>query len=552
MKKHNISITTIAASVFIALSGVPSGALAQAHARAASTPPSGTIVLTPGPNGDWQDNFNPFSANANYGTLGLVYEPLFYFDSLSGHTFPLLGKSYTWSNGNKTLTVNLQNKAAWSDGTPFTSADVVFTFDLLKRYPAIDTNAVWTKLSSVKADGASKVVFQFQQADVPFAMYVLNDPIVPKHIWSKLGDPTKANITKPVGTGPYVLANFTAQDYRFNANMHYYGGIPPVKTVDYPAYAGNDSVNMALAMGKIDWAGNFIPNIQKIYVNRDSVHNHYWFAHGSVIMLYTNLKDPLLSQLPVRQAISLAINRNKIANEAEYGYTVPANPLGLVLPNNQAWIDPKLKSQLNFGYDPAKAIQILERAGFKKNSKGIFEKNGKPLSFTLQVVAGWTDWDTSCALIESDLKKIGIQVSVIQEQYGAYAANLNAPIGKKPYQLAISWTNAGPTPYYLYENMLATGGNYNVEQLNNSTVNAALLAYSRTTNLAQQKQAMYKVENYMATKLPSVPLFYGPVWDEYRTAKFTGFPTQAHPWISGGPASNFAQAIVLMHLHPLK
>ncbi len=553
IKKHLAATLAMSAVTVLSLVGSSSSAFAASSTSHIKRVVQSSIPLeiVPSPNGNFQDNFSPFSPNMNYGTEGFIYEPLFYFDNVSGKTFSLLGTTYSWSNGNKTLTVNLRH-ASWSDGKSFTSADVVFTFDLLKKYPAADITGQWAQLNSVKADGLYKVVFQFKQPNVPFASYTLNQFIVPKHIWANLGDPTKVNVTKPIGTGPYTLQMFSTQDYKYGANNHYWGGIPPVKTLDFPAYSGNDAGDMALASGKVDWAGMFIPNIQNLFVNKDAQHNHYFFPPGNIVMLYTNLKDPLLSQLPVREAMSLAIDRSKLANEGEYGYAKVANPLGLVLPNNQAWIDPALKSQLTYQYNPAKAIKILEAAGFKKDAQGIFEKGGKKLSFTLQVPAGWTDWDTDCGLIEQNFKAVGIAVTVNQESTGAYNNNLNSPGGKKSYQLAMSWTNPGPTPYFLYQNLLSNTGNYNVEQLSNASINAALNAFAKTSVLSKQKQDLYMIEKYMATQMPSLPLFYGPVWFEYRTANYTGFPTQANPWINPAPWTNYAQAIVVMHLHPTK
>lgn len=551
--KRSMAVFALSAVAAVTLAGgatVASASVTVSHRDSSSLPP---LEVVPSPNGTFQDNFNPFTANnngGNYGTLGMIYEPLFYFDNVTGKTFDLLGTSYSWSDGNKTLTVELRKNATWSDGKPFTSADVVFTFAELKKYPAADTTGDWQALTSVQAKGDHAVVFRFKTANVPFAEYVLNQFIVPAHIWKSIGNPVKTTITKPVGTGPYVLASFSTQDYKYDANPHYWGGKPPVPVVDFPAYSGNDSGDMALAKGDIDWAGMFIPGIQKIFVSHDPAHNHYFFPPDNVIMLYTNLKNPLLAQLPVREAISLAIDRNALGNEGEYGYAKPANPLGLVLPNNAPWVDPALKNDLSFSLDPSRAVQILERAGFKRNSQGIFEKGGKSLSFTIQAPAGWTDWDADMQLIQENLKKVGIQITIEEPQFGAYNANVGGT--KKTYDLALSWTNTGPSPYFLYYNMLDANGNYNVEQLNDPSVNGWLSNFSATSDLAQEKADIYKLEGYMAAQLPSIPLFYGPVWYEYRDANYTGFPTASNTYINPAPWQNYAQAIVLMHLRPVK
>ncbi|QSO46571.1 ABC transporter substrate-binding protein [Alicyclobacillus mengziensis] len=152
-------------------------------------------------------------------------------------------------------------------------------------------------------------------------------------------------------------------------------------------------------------------------------------------------------------------------------------------------------------------------------------KGGEALTFTLQVVSGWSDRDASSALIAQQLQKIGIQVTVQQEQYGAYMSNIQ---GHK-YQLAMSWTNVGPTPYYLYENMLSSTGGWNLEQYSNPSTDAVLNNFSQTTNQTQQQQDIYKLEKVMINQLPSIPLFYGPYWYDYNDSRFTGWPSAQNP-----------------------
>ncbi|WP_169794089.1 ABC transporter substrate-binding protein, partial [Alicyclobacillus acidiphilus] len=310
------------------------------------------------------DDFNPFSSSAPTGTFGFLYQPLLVLDSLSGKTYPMLGTSAVWSNGNQTMTVELRKGTKWSDGKAFTSADVVFTFDLLKKYPDADLNGVWSKLSSVTAKGNDAVVFQFKQPDVPFAYYVEQTPIVPKHIWNSLGDPTKVKVTNPISTGPFTLASFSQQNYTFKANPNYWGGEVQVPEIRIDEVEGNDNAELQLASGTIDWAGYFIPNVDKVYASR-SPNNKYWFPSTAPIVLYPNLSNPLLSQLPVREAISLAIDRQELSTKAEDGYVTSASPTGLVLPSQNSWLDPNLpKQDVSFSYNPKRSIQILESNGY--------------------------------------------------------------------------------------------------------------------------------------------------------------------------------------------
>jgi peptide/nickel transport system substrate-binding protein len=386
--------------------------------------------------------FNPFSTSPLGGTNGLIYQPLYYFSTVSKDSYPFLAMSYQWTNGNKTLEVTLRNGVKWSDGQPFTAEDVLFTFNLLKQYPGSDTNGIMKVVQSVTKKSDNVLDFNFNSPNVPFQEYVLQQPIVPEHIWKTLGDPTKVFNKNPVGTGPYVLESFTPQEYKLKKNDTYYDAKDyAVPEIDVPEFDSNESATLQLAKGDIDWSQVFIPNINKLFVSKDPAHNKYWFPPGAPVMLYTNLNNPLLQDVNVRKAISLAMDRNKIVNQAEYGYAQVANPTA-VLPSEKDIIDPKY-ANLSYKQDPAAAVKILQDAGYKKGSDGIFvSPSGKKLSFTLQVVSGWSDWVSTCSVIAQNLKAIGIEVKVEEPQYGAYMAALQG----WNYDLAISWTNQGATP----------------------------------------------------------------------------------------------------------
>ena len=93
------------------------------------------------------DNFNPLNPGQNGstagGTLSLLYEGLAYDNPYTGAISDLLATGWTWSNGGKTLTIDTRTGVDWSDGKPFSAADVAFTFNYIHKYPALDINGVW-------------------------------------------------------------------------------------------------------------------------------------------------------------------------------------------------------------------------------------------------------------------------------------------------------------------------------------------------------------------------------------------------------------------------
>jgi len=192
--------SAIAATAMLA-TGIAT-ATAGAAPKAADTA-TGTLNIADEWGFTWPCQFNPFNANDFYFSFGPVYEELAYVDSINrGAVTPWLATAWTWSNGNKTLTFTIRKSVTWSDGQPFSAADVVFTFNLLKKDPALDLNADWSVLSSVVAKGSDQVAFNFKSPAVSYFYYIADQtPIVPEHIWATVKNPATFQDPHPIGTG---------------------------------------------------------------------------------------------------------------------------------------------------------------------------------------------------------------------------------------------------------------------------------------------------------------------------------------------------------------
>lgn len=516
----------------------------------------GSVTIVPSPSGVFTRNFNPFLANSSRtGTQGMIYESLLMFNRMDGTSKPWLASGYTVAKDASSITFKLREGVKWSDGQPFTSNDVVFTLKLMQKYPALDGNSLWATIQSVSNPDPSTVMVTFKQPAVTMLWYLGGQTyIVPEHIWSKVSDPATATNPDPVGTGPFTLKSFTPQLYVLGRNDHYWQpGKPYVAELRYPAYNSNTSADLLLSEGAVDWTGLFTPNVEKTYVQRDPQHNHYWFPPSDVVMLYLNTAKAPFNQVAVRQALSAAIDRQKISTVAENNYDPVASPTGLILPLNEKFMDPKY-ANLAFSVDTQKAISLLEKAGFKKGADGMFVgQDGKPLSFKIDAVAGWTDWLTACQIMATNFKAIGIDASVNVETFNDYISAL----AQGDFDTAISWTTPGPTPYYLYNSLLnstntaAIGqkATSNWERWNDKATDALLTKYVSSTDEATQQEALAGLQKIMVEQLPSIPLVYGPTWYEYNTTHFVGWPDQENPYASPAPYNAPDSELVALTIH---
>ena len=510
----------------------------------------GTLTLTGGAASPSPARiFNPFIPTSLYGVY-VTYEPLISINPLNGEETSWLATSYKWEDKNLKLVYQIREGVKWSDGIPLTSRDVVYTFQLMKKYPALDLNGIWSSgLQNVSADGPNTVIFSFDKPNIPVQAYISSTLIVPEHIWSKVKDPVTWTNPTPIGSGPFVFDKFSGSTYTFKRNPNYWQkGKPYVERLKFVIYTTNTTATMALAKGILDWGGYFIPDIEKTYVAHDPENFHYWFPPGSTILLLLNNQKPLFASAKVRLAIAMAINKERISKIGEYGYGAPAHPTALLPSFMDKWFDPTLKP-LVYKYDPEKSVEILKNLGFTRGTDGIFvDKGGKKLSATLLTVTGWTDWVTDAQLIAKDLKKIGILINVKSVTYSTYRASLSTG----SFDMALMWTVAGPSPYFHYNGRLNSKGSApigktavsNYERWEDPITDAMLRIIKETSDFTLQKRAMSVIEKIMLTEVPSIPLFYGPTWYEYNTRRFVGWPTKENFY-----CYPYSRLVILTHVH---
>jgi peptide/nickel transport system substrate-binding protein len=535
MTRHPPLRSTIASLAVLLLAASAAACSSAANSSGGTSSAASTLTIQ-GDSGTptLVENFNPFmSANELHGTF-LIYEPLEIASPVNGSYTPFLATGYQFTNPT-TLVYTIRSGVTWSDGTPFTPADVVFTFDLLKKYPALDGNGVWSQISGVSASG-QQVTFTFKAPNVPFAATIAATPIVPEHIWSKIADPAKYTNSDPVGTGPFMLSAFAPTQYTLTKNPRYWDAskIAPSSVV-FPAEATSQATNqLDVSSGQFDWAYTFLPDVKSTYVDRDPAHNVYWFPPGGTIGLFLNLTKAPYTDVNFRRGISLSLDRTTIAQKAVNGYMSQASLSGLILPNLQQWLDPSLPGQGLITQNRTAALAAFAKAGYSLRGGKLTGPGGSQASMTIVLPNSFSDWVAAATEISNELGAVGIKVTLDEPQYAQYSSEIQAGT----FDAAIGGFGGTGSPYLDFNDALNssyaapvnTPTANNFERYKNPAVDADLAALASATSQPAQMQATYKLEQVMYNTVPIVLLYYGGSWGLFSTSHFTGWPTASDPY----------------------
>ena len=547
---------------------------AGASMRAITT--GGTRAITTGgtfyaaqPWGTLPDNFNPYApsgANAP-GTKSCLYQSLYYFNAATGAETPLLGTNYTWTDNNLLLTVTTRSGVTWSDGTPFTAADVAFTFNYLKANPSIDVNGVWTSpLKSVKATGANTVVFKFSKPDTPEGVAILfgtdGNPtvILPQHVWATIKSPAKYTNTSPVATGPFTLKSFSTSSVVYVKNPSYWEvGRPYIDSVVFSSVDSNTTAELGLENGSIDMSYDAISDPSATFLSKNKANAIFWpVTNMNYLYINTMAKGPF-SDVNFRRAVAYAMDTPFLANRAYFG-SLPGATGGeeaaIVPPQVKQWFSSSLSS-LEWTYSVTKAKAILKAAGYKWSSSGQLESPAGVVypSYTVLIGGpGWTDYISQADNVSAELKAIGISSTVVQEPYSTYANDLD--LGN--FTFAISWGNGnGSTPYYQYFYMFSPSesapigkvANSNWERFTSPTITNALSSYASSSSASVQLADMATIEKAVLTDVPVVPLTGRGNWLVYQTRTFTGFPSVSDPYNDGSASDQEGSMLTYVNVY---
>jgi peptide/nickel transport system substrate-binding protein len=332
-----------------------------------------------------------------------------------------LAESWDVSPDKKTVTFHLVKGAKWSDGVPITSKDVKYSLDVLGGNGALFTGYT-DNVTSVTTPDDNTVVVKTSKPDARIVgglfIYML-----PEHIYGKQSVKKLTTTYKPpvpmVGSGPYITTEFKRNRIiRLTRNPNFRGPKPKFDEIQYIKYGSEDAVERALSLGEID----MVTEVQEATFDRLGKQKGIKTIKApspSFTELAFNLCskqhcpdakfNPAIQDRTVRQAIAFAVDRDRVNEISTRNTSFTGHG---ILPNYYKDFYSQPEGDLDYPYDPDRAKQMLDDAGWKPGGDGIREKGGQRLSFNLYVRSESQTNITAARLVKEMAKEVGIDFKV--------------------------------------------------------------------------------------------------------------------------------------------
>jgi len=523
---------------WLGLCGILVGAMGLASAASDTMVAPLTAVqmdaLFPLPNSTQNTLYNAWAEE-------LLYKPLIWFSQKTAQPEwnRSIAESVTVSNGGKTFTVKLNPKWHWSDGTPVTSEDVLFTWDLINAdcnsphgsgtfaacgqggLGAPGNPPVPTIWKSVKALGPYEVQVTISEPRnenwfIANGLGLLTP--IPKHYfdkypgqydktylyWVKNADNVPLFQKAPVD-GPFMVKSLVrSQAFTFVANPNYDGHKPTYKTLIFRYFTTSDAEFNALRAGELQVGG--VP----FHLASEAPHlpgyTFYTTPNWGFNYIYVNFANPLrngpaVRELVVRAALQYAVNQPAIAKVIFHGYgypqyaPVPLRPL-------TKFVSPILAVTNPYPYNPALGKQLLEKAGWHLVN-GVMTKGHLKLEFTLYYSSGSTSQQQESELIQEAAAKEGIKLTLKPEPFDTLIGDLSNP---KSWTLMF-YGGVAQGVFPSMHGIFACDSGFNQQGYCDKTADELMTrAIEYFPTQEQTYQAFYAAENYLAQQLPVIYL----------------------------------------------
>lgn len=483
-------------------------------------------------------NYNPLAAQQLTKTW--IYEPLMILDSFACGMRPWLATGYSWTSPTR-LVFTIREGVTWSDGTRFTPADVVWNLNSWKTYPGADQAGLWSdtlggKATQVRAEG-NNVIIDFDAPAPNKLEQLVGRPMLPSHIYGKVGDITKYIDEKPVGTGPFVVGSYNGRRLELNRNPTYWQAdtIKVERLALEGSYEDPNAAALKLRNGDLDVFTGDIPNPNRS-VKRNANTDFYYAPAGTTVVT-PNLERKPFDDVKFREALAYGIDKEQATLKATYGVMKPASQTMLKLPVQAGDLPARYRDTQGYiPYDPAKAAQLLDAAGYRLDAQGRrLGKDGTPLKLVFSLQAGYIDYIALADTVTRNWRALGIDIAMVTTDPDAVTAQKKAG----DFDVVLEYVGGGCTRSREWGTRLDSSQINtekskdllpNVSRYRNPAVDKIVADMEGTTDPAEIKADSDKLIDVWMTEFPVIALNYAPARLVYRDATTTGWPSEEKPY----------------------
>ena len=456
---------------------------------------------------------NPIFASsvAEVALAKVLFNGLTRFNAETFVPEPMLASKWEISPDGLVWTFHLRNGVKWHDGQPLTADDVKFTMDTIMD-PKLATRAgrSFSLLKSTDVVDKSTVKFTMSAPFPAFPAYLANGfQVAPKHLLAgrDIQNYTEFNKRKPIGTGAFkMVENVVGDHIALEANPDFFLGRPKLDRVIFKVLPDANTQVAQLKTGEIDLMPrvdvSVAPSIQGtkgVRIDTGLV-PQFWALH-------LNHDFPLFTDKKVRQAIAYAIDREALIRDVLYGQgRVAAGPIAPIL----TWaFNPNVKA---YPYDPAKSKVLLQEAGWTDtNGDGVIDKDGKPFSFTLQILKGFPVAERTSAILQQSFKSLGMDAKLQAYEFASFITDVrDTRQGPKMSQAYVVFMLLAPEPddiwAYFHSSNTAKGSNFN--NYRNPEVDRLLDLARSSQDRGARRNAYFKIQEILHDDVARDFLFY--------------------------------------------
>jgi peptide/nickel transport system substrate-binding protein len=428
-----------------------------------------------------------------------VFEGLVIMDA-AGKPQPELAKSWDISKDELTYTFHLRTGVTWHDGKPFTSDDVKWSFETGLKTNARAQTALKQVASIATPDAATVVItLKIPQAAFLSLMKVFDTPILPKHVYAGTDITTNPANQAPIGTGPFMFDKWNhGSSVTLKKNPNYWqAGKPYLNSVTFSVMNDAAQRTIALKTGQVDYVGAVYlarADVAQLKTEKDVV-IHEQTSIPALHFMWMNETNKYLADKNVRQAIAMAIDRNRLVSQAMAGLaTEGKGSFG----NGFSWMYDK-----DVSYDKLYPLDATK-------AKAMLDKAGVPAGTTLRIAfdAAKAQFQAASAIIKDNLKKIGIDVTLQPMEASVFTDKVYK---QHDYDLALqSFTSSGDPAIGYHRLYITTPGNtvnQNPTGYSNPKVDELLGQAASVSDLTKRAAFYYQAQDILNKDVPTLVLF---------------------------------------------